>query len=278
MVDAAWLSAQFPALGHLKQIGLGGQKSVFSAEHPVDGDVVLKLIHPGQDAERLSREVHAVEQVGSTRVPRILEVGTVMSNVGPTIWIREQRILGSTLRETLQRSGPFVVSDLIRLACQVLEALVAAERVRIVHRDVKPDNIMVDAAGDFWLLDFGLSRHLDLTSLTATAAHFGLGTPGYAPPEQFRNRKTDIDVRADLFGLGVTLYESATGANPFLIGANDVLEVIRRVERLVLPRYAGPSDVADFIATLAQPRREHRPATANEALQWALELSSAHEP
>jgi serine/threonine-protein kinase len=83
--------------------------------------------------------------------------------------------------------------------------VVAAEAVSIVHRDVKPANIIVDPQGEFWLIDFGVARHLDLDSLTATAAPGGCGTIGYAPAEQCRNDKPDIDARADLFALGVTL-------------------------------------------------------------------------
>lgn len=275
-MDPVWLAQQFPSLSDLQHIGVGGQKWVFSATHPDEGDIVLKLIRPGQDADRLAREIQAVEQVASARVPRILAVGTVPSNVGPTIWIREQRVMGEPLRTALQSRGPMNVSDALRLACQILEALVDAERVRIVHRDVKPDNIMVDGSGNFWLLDFGLARHLDLQSLTATAAHFGVGTPGYAPPEQFRNLKSDIDVRADLFGLGVTLFESITGLNPYLSGARDMLEIIRRVEQQTLPRLAISADIADFVATLVQRRRDHRPETAAVALEWVQELAVAH--
>jgi serine/threonine protein kinase len=105
--------------------------------------------------------------------------------------------------------------SVLRLGLHVLEALERAETVQIVHRDVKPDNIMCDGEGNFWLLDFGIARHLELSSLTPTASPFGKMTLGYAPPEQCRNVKGDIDSRADLFALGVTLHECATGRNGF---------------------------------------------------------------
>jgi eukaryotic-like serine/threonine-protein kinase len=84
-------------------------------------------------------------------------------------------------------------------------------------------------------IDFDIARHLRLESLTATAAAFGQFTWGYAPPEQCRNIKAQIDARSDLFALGVTLYECATGSNPFRKGARDPLEILSRIEGMPLP-------------------------------------------
>lgn len=250
---------------------------MFSARHSVEGDVVLKLIKPGQEVERVRREIEAVDRVRSKRVPRILAVGTVNTQVGELFWLREERIQGHSLRQILG-AGPLTSATLLRMGCHVLEALVAAEQVRIVHRDVKPENIMIGAKANGWLLDFGLARHLDLESVTASAQYFGVGTPGYAPPEQFRNRKREIDSRADLFGLGVTLYECTTGENPFRSGARDLLDVLRRVEREPLRRIAAAWDVrgemADFVSALTQRHREHRPPTAAGALVWLQEICS----
>jgi len=104
----------------------------------------------------------------------------------------------------------------LKLGLQVMEALERAERSQIVHRDVKPENIMQDSAGGFWLLDFGIARHLDLSSLTASGLPYRKMTLGYAPPEQCRNFKREIDSRADLFALGVTMHECATVRMTFL--------------------------------------------------------------
>ncbi|MFX8601132.1 serine/threonine protein kinase, partial [Acinetobacter baumannii] len=75
---------------------------------------------------------------------------------------------------------------------------------------------MIDLNGDFWLLDFGIARHLAMSSLTADFRTFGKFTPGYAPIEQWRNLKSEIDSRSDMFALGVTIIEASTGVNPFL--------------------------------------------------------------
>jgi serine/threonine protein kinase len=279
-ITAAWLGSQFPELSHIEPLSQGGQKQVFSATHETDGEIVLKLMHPQQDIARTTRELIAVGQVQSARVPAILDQGTVQSPIGDCFWFREQRIPGQTVRAALG-NGSFTTRRLFRLGLQTLETLVAAEQANIVHRDVKPENIIVDPSEDFWLIDFGVARHLGLESLTATANVFGHVTWGYAPPEQCRNIKQEIDARADLFALGVTLYECATGMNPFRDGASSVLEVLRRVESEPLPRLSlscsTASDLADFVQAITQKRRDHRPATAKEAFEWMKEICEAEQ-
>ena len=176
--NLAWLQQQFPDLQQIVSLTSGGQKQVFAATHPQDGAVVLKLIHPRQDMETTRREMLAVNQLAKARVPRILESGTLRTQFGDLFWFREQRVDGQTLRQRIQ-AGPLSVSEVLKLGYQVLETLVQSEAVRIVHRDVKPENIIADNAGNFWLIDFGLARHLDLNSLTATAHVLGKFTPGY---------------------------------------------------------------------------------------------------
>lgn len=277
--DVAWVTSTFPDLVGISRLGQGGQKVVYEADHPTDGRVCLKLIKPNQAPERIAREVLAMTQMKCPRVPTVFEHGTVAGASGDVIWVREQRIDGTSLRECLKK-GTLSLVDGLRLARDVLEALVVASSARIVHRDVKPENVMVDGVGDFWLLDFGLARHLDLTSLTATAALGGVGTLGYAPPEQYQNRKREIDARADLFALGVTVYEAIHGVHPFRHNAQDAREVLRRIETLPLPvrRHADDRDgkVVDLLRTLAQRRREHRPSTPAEALQWVRDLLAKH--
>ncbi len=274
-INLPWLAAQFPDLTGLAQLSGGGQKLVLTASHPTDGDVVLKLIHPSQPAEAVTREIQAVLKVNSPRVPRIFETGTLATSVGTLFWVREERIVGPTVRQMLA-NGPFPAPLLLKLALQMLEILAAAEALRIVHRDVKPENIISNQAQDFWLLDFGIARHLDLPGLTDPAQRWGKMTAGYAPPEQFRNVQQEIDGRSDLFALGVTLYECATASNPFCDGVADPVERLRRTEAVTLPPLNLPipqaAEFADFVSALVQKRRDHRPRTASEALLWIQEI------
>ena len=279
-IDAAWLQQTFPTLTNLTPLNAGGQKWVFSGNHPTHGNIVLKFFHPQTDPDRARREVEAVVQIKSPRVPHIYEVGVATCTIGPLIWVLEQRLDGQNLRERLQSGGTFYPAAAMRLTLHVMEALNAAEQNKIVHRDVKPENIMVDQVGNYWLLDFGLARHLDKESLTATGAPFGVGTLGYSPSEQFRNRKDDIDGRADLFALGVTVYECVQGVNPFRQGARDVGEILRRIESQPLPPIALPveptNQFRDLIQAMSRTRRDQRPANVAEALVWIQEICAAN--
>lgn len=272
------LRENFPELTGLRPLSVGGQKIVFAAEHPIDGPVVLKLLRAMGQEEEVRREMLAVERVQSPRVPRILESGELATALGPCLWMREQRIDGETVRSCLGH-GSLSALDTLRLGQHVLQALERAEQAKIVHRDIKPDNLMRTAEGDFWLLDFGIARHLTLESMTATGLPWGKMTWGYAPPEQYRNVKAEIDVRADLFALGVTLYECATAINPHWNGAVNQLEIMRRVERVPLPSLLLPireaASFADLVAAMTQSRRDHRPASARDALAWINEVCAA---
>ncbi|MCC7071756.1 MAG: serine/threonine protein kinase [Deltaproteobacteria bacterium] len=272
VTDEAWVRQNFAALSDVRHVGTGGQKSVFRAKHPTDGDVVLKAILKPSSDERISREILAVQTVSSLRVPKIFETGTV----GQTVWIREQCVTGDSLRARLRKADRLKYADLLRLQEQVLDALHAAEAKKIVHRDVKPDNIMCDVDGSFWLLDFGLARFIEMESLTATGPFGGVGTAGYAPEEQYRNKKKEIDGRADLFALGVTLWESHNGAHPFTVGARDFFEVARRIEGSPPARLAIVGDdgneLSAMIATFMHRRRDYRPSSVKEALDWTRDL------
>lgn len=277
MITVTWVASQFPTLSAITEYPHGGQKWVFAAMHPENGAVVIKLIKPTTDPERVHREVLAVTQVNSARVPRIHEHGTLTAvpGVGDVIWLREQRVEGENVRQVLAR-GPLPPSETLRLGMDVLEALTDVAQARIVHRDVKPENIMRGTDGSFWLLDFGIARHLELSSLTATAQLGGPGTLGYAPPEQFRNLKRELDERADLFALAVTLVECLTGRHPYREGARDAPEIVRRMEQAALQvpliAWDATGKLFDLISAMGQRRTDCRPRGAAEALAWIKEV------
>lgn len=277
-IDQAWLAGEFPLITGLAQIGEGGQKFVFAGDHDTDGPVVLKLFKLDADIARVQREVQAPLVVGSPRIPRVLEEGQVNSQLGELLWIREVRVPGESLREAL-KGGQMPDQVILRLGLHMLEALAAAEDASIVHRDVKPENIIIGPDGSGWLLDFGFARYLDLASLTATSDAWGKGTIGYAPPEQFRNDKPEIDGRADLFALGMTLYECVEGKHPFRSITQDAAEILRRVERQPLPRISrqvsSTEEFTELIYAMTRPRRNHRPETVKNALSWMQEICLA---
>lgn len=236
---------------------------------------MLKVFHTGAESDRVEREILAVKTIDSDRIPKIIETGSLSSPLGELLWFIEPLIDGENLKATINQRR-LSNKEILILTVQLLEALAAAEEKRIVHRDVKPANIVLDRLGSTWLIDFGIARHLELSSLTPTEFNRGAGTMGYSPPEQFQNKKADIDGRTDLFSAGVVLFECVEGRNPFLEGARSPLDVYRKIERTQLPKISRKIDrtgeFGEFLIALTRKNRSHRPETVKEALKWASEL------
>lgn len=276
-LDQAWLEESFPDLSNLQQMQGGGQKWIFRADHPEYGEIVLKLFQPSperRDVERALREARAGDELSSPFVPSVLESGTTDSPLGDLIWIYEEFVLGRSLRAVLAEEVE--PHDVLVWGRTILEILAEAEESNIVHRDIKPGNVIIDDDGNAWLVDFGLARHLDLESITETEAARGVGTVGYSPPEQFLNLKGEIDARSDLFGLGVTLYECIEGFNPFLEGAESRNDVFRRILDRQLPPINEPvvesESFRNLLLAMTRREQEHRPRTVREAFDWMRDV------
>lgn len=253
-----------------KQIAKGGQKEVFLATHPDYGEVIFKKIFSGHDSfERTKREIRAVSLLNSPHIPKVFSHNCEEENPD-FIWIVEEFIPGKTLREFLREGRSFSAQEVVSFLEVMLEITVESERHNLVHRDIKPENIILDDTGKFWLLDFGIARHLDLKSLTATNQPYGVFTLGYASSEQFRNMKRDIDIRTDLFSIGVVSFEMLRGNNFYLTGTdNDPLKILKKLENSSLPilRVSGDPQflLSTFIRMLGDHRRTRRPRTAKQA-------------
>jgi len=272
--DLGWLQAAFPELIDLKLLNQGGQKWVFRCADRDHSLCAFKLVKPGAGVYA-DREVEAVRRVAAPNIPRIWAHGIVVSPIGPLIWLLEQWVDGIDLCNLLKK-GALSASQVLSLGADLISAAADAEAVQVVHRDIKPGNIKLDASGRAWLLDFGIARVLDLDSITCSDAISGPHSLGYSAPEQVRNRKHDIDGRSDLFAIGVVLYEAAIGTNPFLMGARDRLEILQRVETVPLPllnlSWDSSHDFAYFVSSLTQKYRHQRPTTCREALEWFTEI------
>ena len=273
MVDHQQLQMAFPKLTDIRALNVpGGQKQVFRARMATR-ELALKVIHKYEgDAARTEREIAAVAKLKSSYVPAIVDCGIKRIGDEDRYYIIEQFIDGQSYRNVLRQRPVRLLGECLELCRALLGACVDFENARLVHRDIKPENLMVGADGKLWVIDFGLARHLDLTSITVTQQQFGVGTWGYMAPEQFRNMKPHIDSRADLFSVGVVLYESAAGHHPYARAANDVLGLIRRMENEDLPSLTLTGDergeFSDFIAQLTQRFPSRRPQSAAEAWGW----------
>ncbi|MFA6811074.1 MAG: protein kinase, partial [Desulfoplanes sp.] len=193
----------------------------------------------------------------------------LVTNHGQKVWILEEYVQGQCLRKVIQNHRVFSLSEIVNFLDVMFSILEVTEQHNIIHRDIKPENIMLDDDGKYWLLDFGIARHLDLESLTLTNAPFGLFSIGYSASEQFRNRKKDIDIRTDLFSLGVVVTEMIKGYNPYLHEADNVLQVIKRIEQNPLPALRIEGDdqfmLAKFLKMLGDNRISRRPGSIADA-------------
>ena len=151
--DEALLEREFPEMSSLTFIDHGGQRRVFSGTHATDGEVVLKVFHPGTDFGHVLREITVVQHVRSSYIPEILDYGKTCASFGELCWIREKRVYRESVRRILA-DGPLESLAVLRLGLQLLEILAATEEARVVHCDAKPENILVTKNGKCHLIDF----------------------------------------------------------------------------------------------------------------------------
>ena len=195
------------------QIGAGGMGEVFRAINPsIEAQVAIKVLHAnataGSDATRFLQEARAVNRVRHDGVAKILDGGYL--DTGRPYLVMEL-LDGASLADLLERARVDLAMAL-HIIDDVLAVVAAAHDAEIVHRDLKPANVFLTRSGRTIVLDFGVAKLLDATAtLTRTGAM--IGTPAYMAPEQIQARP--IDGRADIYAVGVMLYELLAGVRPF---------------------------------------------------------------
>jgi tRNA A-37 threonylcarbamoyl transferase component Bud32 len=203
-------------LGHyeiLGEIGKGANAVVYKAKDTqLERVVALKVIRPQllweQEAvERFMREAKAAAQLEHPNIVTIYEIGEEQG----TYFIAMQYISGRTVKEIIAQKGPFAPEHALTILRQIADALDYAHKQGFIHRDVKPSNILVTEDDRAYLTDFGLVKGLAWASLTTSGGV--IGTPHYTSPEIAEGE--EVDWRADLYSLGVVLYEMLTGKVPF---------------------------------------------------------------
>jgi serine/threonine-protein kinase len=219
----------------VRLLGEGGMGAVYEAEHTTLGRrVAIKVLHDhvarlADAVMRFSREARAAAEIGH---PSIVEISDTGVHRGLPFLVMEL-LHGETLADRLSRPEPVSPTESCRIIGHVLSALASAHAKGIIHRDLKPENVFLVAGegrSPVKLLDFGISkfRRSGQTLQQTTQEGIPIGTPAYMAPEQWMGRK-DIDGRADIFAVGVMLYELLTGCLPYE-GANQselFLEIVR---------------------------------------------------
>lgn len=264
--------AQF---SNIKLIAEGGQKKVYSAEHPDYGSVVIKSGEYGYSTtlDRISREVNLLKVIESKYYPKNYEF--IVDRDSRIFVIVEERLDAVELTGVKnQFSTDLQIRHLLNhLIC----ALNILWQQNVVHRDVKPANILITPDGEPRVIDLGIARILDDTSLTATMAFRGPGTPIYAAPEQLSNQKAIINYRTDFFLLGILVLELMHGFHPFdpkYVGNQDNL-----VTNIVTGKYVRPDRSRDekligFVERVLQPKPYQRFRTVDSLMNY-LELEDA---
>ena len=249
----------------LEELGVGGMGAVYLARQPeLDRTVALKVIHARgeEDRERVQRFLREAQSAARLHHPGIVPIHDVGQD-GGLCWYSMERVVGQTFEAwvTTQRPSPRRVLEMVQ---QVARALAYAHGEGVIHRDVKPQNILVGSDGFARVADFGLAKDLSRES-ALTQEGTALGTPAYMSPEQADGRSRSIDARTDVYSLGAVLYWALAG-RPVFVG-DHALEVMARVlseSPVPLRRVAqGVSlDVETICMKCLEKSRERRYATA----------------
>lgn len=199
----------------IEMIAEGGMGTVYKARHRDSGDIVAIKIVPPQAAKnptllkRFEREFTAARALDHPNVVKAIE----FDGNCPTPFLVMEYVDGESLGQRIERDGKLPENDALRIIAEVSQGLYRAHKQGLIHRDVKPDNVLLTKEGKAKLTDLGLVKEIDADfNLTRTGR--GLGTPHFMAPEQFRDAK-NADVRCDIYSLGATLYMMVTGEMPF---------------------------------------------------------------
>ena len=212
------------------RIGAGGMSTVFRAFDTVlERQVAIKLMHreissDSDQLERFRREARAVAQLNHPHIVGVIDAGEEGDPDHPTPYIVFEYVEGETLKDRIRRHGRLQIGEAVAYSIEMARALGAAHERGIVHRDVKPQNVLVDEEGSAKVTDFGIARTLDQEGLTADGRV--LGTTDYVSPEQALGHA--VTGQSDLYSLGIVLFEMLTGDVPFH-GENQVAVAMKHV-------------------------------------------------
>lgn len=251
----------------VEEIGKGGMATVYRAyQASMDRDVAVKVIHLAIATDTLSRQRFEREArlIAKLEHPHLLPVYDYNgSHIPPYIVMRY--LEGGTLKDVITGRGALPLSDIAHLTHQVASALDYAHRQGVIHRDIKPTNILIDQDGNAFLMDFGIARMTERSEgLTQTG--FAVGTPSYMSPEQGMG-EPNITSQADIYSLGVMVFQMASGQLPYT--AETPMAIVLRHINDVVPRASAfnkalPPAFDQLIAKAMAKKPEDRYQTATE--------------
>jgi serine/threonine protein kinase/Tfp pilus assembly protein PilF len=251
----------------IEELGEGGMGKVYRVEDKkIKGEVALKFIRAEvasdkQTIERFENELKITRMISHKNVCRMFDLGEAEGKY----FITMEYVPGEDLKSFIRRSRRLEVSTAVSTARQICEGLAEAHRLGVVHRDLKPGNIMIDREGNARIMDFGIARSLQTKSMTAEGVI--IGTPEYMSPEQVDGK--EADQRSDIYAQGVILYEMVTGRVPFEGGTPFSVALKHKSEMPLNPRTLSPhipQALSSLILRCLEKGREKRYQSAAEVL------------
>jgi eukaryotic-like serine/threonine-protein kinase len=239
-----------------RELGGGGMSRVFLAEETqLNRKVVVKVLSTelaaGISAERFQREIRTAASLQQANIVPVLAAG----NAGGVPYFTMPYVEGESLRTRLGRSGPLSITDAVKVMGDVARALAYAHERGIVHRDIKPDNVLL-SGGTAVVTDFGIAKAINasrtdsgVSGTTLTQLGTALGTPAYIAPEQAAGDPS-TDHRADFYAFGCTAYEVLTGRPPF---------IEKTPQRLLAAHMGGPTCLRRWLTWSCAASRRKRP-------------------
>lgn len=289
------------------KLGSGGMGSVSLVTDLDTGDArALKILHQpphgaGNAAERFRREAGILRRIDHPLIPRIHEAGIHHDQM----YLVTDYVEGESLRHAIWRRGRFPADEVVRIASVIAEGLDVAHHLGVIHRDIKPDNVMLTTGDEVRLLDFGIAREVGLGANSITGSGILVGTPEYMSPEQFLGDR--VDARSDIYSLGVLMFELVTGQIPFTADTPVAMGLMHTQEappsprmiqsdvpvwlnRIILKclekekenRYPTTGDLASDLTRTREKRQPYRRLRSGDfivddeeiASDWALVLAS----
>ncbi len=282
IVQAVPPPRQIPGYELLGRLGAGAMATVYKARQVSLDRVVAVKVLPKKFSQmpefvaRFYAEGRAAAKLNHPNIVAALDVG----RHGDTHYFVMEYVEGHTVYEHLVKEGPYSESDALAIGIQIAAALEHAHHAGLIHRDVKPKNILITKAGVAKLADMGLARAVSDREAAETEAGRAFGTPYYISPEQIR-ADVNIDYRADIYSLGATLYHMVTGQAPF--EGPDIASVLRKHlrEPLVPPDHVNPAltnGMSEIIELCMAKNPAKRYATTTDLIEDLQTVADGHPP
>jgi serine/threonine-protein kinase len=253
----------------VSSLGSGGFGAVYLAEDTwIDKKVALKVPHKQQlDFSEMLKEPRLLASMSH---PNIVTVLTAEKQ-GDVFFIVMEYVQGETLEQVILREGALELTRVLDFTCQICNAVDHAHQAGILHRDLRPGNMLVSEGGRLKVTDFGTSRVLEIAALGTTV----IGSPPYMAPEQFHGKAV---FASDVYSIGVTMYQMLTGLLPYDTPAPADIERLMRGELVIAPRLRNPKipgAINDIVMKALEPDLTKRYQRAAELLEDTLAARSA---